>query len=130
MNPTIDRPTVICVDDDLAVLAALQRTLRSEPIQVLTTDRPERVLEWIDQYRVDLVISDHRMPEMAGTELLEHVWRRSPGTARIILTAFPAMATRSIDLVGAVDRIISKPWDGEALKRAIREILIDPVPED
>src|SRR5256884_9234882 len=66
---------------------------------LLTTESPEHALKWVGTREVSLVITDQLMPGMAGTELLEEVSKRSPSTARIILTAFPgnAMGAPGID---------------------------------
>src|SRR5436190_3959397 len=117
--------TVICVDDDPAVLSALRRSLRVEPYQVLTTDRPREALSWVRGRQVSLIISDQRMPEMQGVDLLEEVAKDSPSTARMILTAYPEDATAVPGLRRRIDGLISKPWDMTLLRRMIREILRD-----
>jgi response regulator RpfG family c-di-GMP phosphodiesterase len=118
-----ERHVVVCVDDEPAILSALRRTLRQEPYHVLTTDRPETALRWIDSREVSLVITDQRMPDIRGTELLEKVLERSPSTARVILTAYPEDAIATVGLRQKVECLIRKPWDGPMLKRLIRDLL-------
>lgn len=125
MNRLIERHVVLCVDDEPAILAALRRLLRNEPYEILTTDQPDRALKWVDTRDVSLVISDQRMPGMLGTELMERVSLRSPSTARIILTAFPASTVSSPGLRHRTDCMISKPWDSGMLRRTIRQLLVD-----
>src|SRR5262245_60525095 len=100
--------TVICVDDSPAVLSALPRSLRVEPYQVLTTDRPREALSWVRDRQVSLVISDQRMPDMEGIDLLEEVAKDSPSTARMILTAYPEDATVVPGLRRRIDGLVSK----------------------
>src|SRR5438128_5224187 len=95
MNRVVERHVVLCVDDEPAILAALRRSLRNEPYELLTTDRPARALKWLESREISLVISDQRMPGMLGTELLEEVSQLSPSTARIILTAYPGSTASS-----------------------------------
>lgn len=114
-----DRELVVFVDDEPAVLSALERSLRAEPYEVLVTGVPSEALAWVASRDVSLVVSDQRMPEIEGTSLLEEVGRRSPATARVILTAYP----QSVGLASGIDGMIAKPWDGEMLKQSIRQFL-------
>lgn len=125
MNRTIERHVVVCVDDEPAILSALRRSLRSEPYELLTTDRPENALRWVNTLDVSLVITDQRMPGMEGTDLLEEVSRRSPTTARILLTAFPGSAIGTPGLRHWTECMISKPWDNVMLRKTIRQVLGD-----
>src|SRR5688572_3614365 len=83
---------VVCIDDDPEILRALRRLFRGEPFDVLLTEQPSDVLQWICDRHVDLIIADQRMPDMNGTDLLEVVQDYSPGTACIILSGFPDTA--------------------------------------
>ncbi len=125
MNRTIERHVVICVDDEPAILSALRRSLRSEPYELLTTDRPEHALRWVNMLDISLVITDQRMPGMEGTDLLEEVSRRSPSTARIILTAYPGDTMGTRGLRSWTQCMISKPWDNRMLRKTIRQLLTD-----
>ena len=123
MNRTIERHVVVCVDDEPGILSALRRSLRAEPYELLTTDRPENALRWVNSRDVSLVITDQRMPGMEGTELLEEVMRRSPSTARILLTAYPGSAITTPGLRHWTECMISKPWDNVMLRKTIRQLL-------
>ena len=125
MNRMIERHVVVCVDDEPAILSALKRSLRAEPYELLTTDSPEHALRWVGTRDVSLVITDQRMPRMEGTELLEEVLKRSPSTARIILTAFPGDAVGTPGLRHWTECMISKPWDNLMLRKTIRQLLGD-----
>jgi DNA-binding NtrC family response regulator len=119
----MERHRVLCVDDEPAILSALQRALRLEPYELLTTPDPERALRWVSTRDVSLIITDQRMPEMEGTDLLREVSRRSPSTARIILTAYPGVVVSKPGVRGDTECMISKPWDSGMLRRTIRELL-------
>lgn len=125
MNRMIERHVVVCVDDEPAILSALKRSLRAEPYELLTTDSPESALKWVGTRDISLVITDQRMPLMAGTELLEEVSKRSPSTARIILTAYPGDAVGTPGLRHWTECMISKPWDNRMLRKTIRQLLGD-----
>jgi DNA-binding NtrC family response regulator len=117
--------TVLIVDDDPAALSALRRLLDREPYDVITTDRPVLALDWVDRKTISLAISDQRMPEMDGDVLLEGVWKKSPGTARLLLTGFPEAVDRIPPSRKALLSVMAKPWNDEYLKRTIRRLLRD-----
>ena len=116
------RHVLVLVDDEPRILSALQRELRSDGWEVLSTDHPGRALEWVGTRDVSLVLSDQRMPAMKGTDLLCEVRRRSPTTARVLLTAYADTAAEP-GLRTFTDALISKPWDPALLSRAIRDLL-------
>lgn len=115
--------TVLVVDDDRGLLAAFQRLLQREPYDVLTTDRPGLVLEWLAGKDISLVIADQRMPEMMGNRFLEEVWRRSPTTVGIILTGYPDRTPAPPEGARGPRCVISKPWNEDLLKRTILKLL-------
>ncbi|MBI2933415.1 MAG: PAS domain-containing protein [Planctomycetes bacterium] len=117
-------PVVVCVDDEVPILAALQRLLRREPYRLLVTAKPDEALQWVERHKVSVLIADQRMPEMKGTDLLKLVRERSPGTIRVMLTGYADIGAISEAVNdGAIRRLINKPWDDEELKRTIRDLL-------
>jgi DNA-binding NtrC family response regulator len=117
--------TVMIVDDDPKVLAALRRALEREPYDVVTTGRPALALEWLERRNVSLVISDQRMPEMSGDLFLEGVWKKSPRTGRLLLTAYPESLNSIPGSRKSLLRVLLKPWDEVELKSTIRSMLQD-----
>ena len=120
-----DKPSVMSVDDDPYVLRSLERLLREEPVDVLTTLHPELALRWVEEHEVRLLVTDQRMPSMAGTKLIEEVLCCSPGTACMILTAYPMDTAVLPDFLNGTYGLMAKPWDGPALRSLIRQILRD-----
>ncbi len=125
MTPMNELHLVVCVDDEPSILRALRRALRHEPYRVMTTDRPETVLEWVNSRDVSVIISDQRMPGLQGTELLEEVRRHSPDTACVILTAYPEEVYQSKGVRARTECLISKPWDAILLRRTLRQLMFD-----
>jgi DNA-binding NtrC family response regulator len=115
--------TVVALDDDVATLAALRRTLRGEPYILLTTDEPSRVLDWLESREVSLVMSDLRMPGRDGVEFLGEVWARSQLTLGVILTAYPEAVRGHSRLPRWVRRVIPKPWRDGWLRITLRHLL-------
>ncbi|MCV0438521.1 MAG: response regulator [Hydrogenophaga sp.] len=115
MNVGVTKPHVLCVDDDPNVLRALQWLLRSQ-FTVSTTTDPQEGLARLRGLPFEVVISDHRMPGMPGTEFLQQARIESPNTMRLLLTGFSDF-TDVMDSVNAseVFRFIQKPWDNQVL---------------
>lgn len=117
--------SVMCVDDEPAVLSALRRTLRREPFDVLTASDAEVALNSLGRHSVDVVIADERMPRMSGSEFLTEVHRRWPGTGLVILTGYPGQNVMIRGLEAKVDFLLYKPWDDDSLRRTIRRLVLE-----
>jgi response regulator RpfG family c-di-GMP phosphodiesterase len=114
--------TILCVDDEPYILAALRRLFRKQPYQVLCADSAAAGIAVLEQQAVDIVISDMQMPAMNGTEFLEQVRARWPDTLRLLLTGH-ADVDSTIGAInrGGIDRYITKPWDDLALQRVVQD---------
>ncbi len=118
-TPT-DRPTLLTVDDDPAVLRAVERDLRrhyGRDYRVVRADSGEAALGALDELRrrdepVALLLADQRMPRMNGVEFLEEAMTRVPEAKRVLLTAYAdtEAAIRAINTV-RLDHYLLKPWD-------------------
>lgn len=128
-NPTSPpKPVVVCVDDEPEVLAALRRTLRDEPYELLLTNQPHEAIEWLSTRRVSMIVADQRMPSMTGVDVLRAAEECSPRTARILLTAYPndPLVVRGVG--EGVLLLLGKPWDEEVLRKTIRDHLLPEPP--
>ena len=114
--------TVLFVDDEANILRALQRLLRSEPMTVLSASSPKEALEILDKTQPEVVVTDQRMPEMSGVDLLSAVRDRHPDIVRMMLTGYTEMkiAVEAINR-GEIYRLITKPWNDEELKATLRQ---------
>ena len=113
---------ILAVDDEPNVLKSLTRLLRNEAFETVTTTSPAEALALLEDQAFSAVVSDQRMPDMVGTELLEKAAAISPDTVRIILTGF-ADTEAAIDAInrGAVYRFLTKPWQDEELVATVRQ---------
>ncbi len=114
--------TVLFVDDEVNILKAIQRLLRHEPMNVLTASRPQEALEMLDRQEAQVVVSDQRMPEMSGVDLLSAVRDRHSDIVRMMLTGYTEMniAVEAINR-GEIYRLITKPWNDDELKATLRQ---------
>ncbi len=114
--------TVLFVDDEVNILKALQRLLRSEEMNVLSASRGQEALELLEKTPAQVVISDQRMPEMSGVDLLSQVRERWPDVVRMMLTGYTEIdvAVEAINR-GEIYRLITKPWNDDELRATIRQ---------
>jgi thioredoxin reductase (NADPH) len=129
-------PVILTVDDDVAVSQAITRDVRSrygEQYRVVRSTSGTEALEILDQLAgrdqpVALIVSDHRMPEMTGVELLYRSKTPAPGAKLVLLTAYADtdVAIRAINDIG-LDHYLLKPWSppGERLFPVLDELLAD-----
>ncbi len=114
---------MVCVDDEPHVLAAMRRMLADEPCEVVVTDDVDEALRTIDERDVSVLVADHRMPGMRGTELLRRVRLQSPRTARVMVTAYPDADVMSQRMGEAVQHLVTKPWDNDRLRGTIADLI-------
>lgn len=116
--------TVLLVDDERNILNSLTRVFRKDGYNILTAEGGAEGLELIRANKVSIVISDHRMPVMEGVEFLSRVKEASPETIRFMLTGYADIkAVMSAINKGEVYRYITKPWNDDELRSAVREAL-------
>jgi CheY-like chemotaxis protein len=114
--------TLLLVDDEPGVLHALERAFRREGYRVLLASGAPQALELLAANDVQVVLSDQRMPHMDGTELLARARELYPHTVRMILSGYADLASiqQAINR-GAIYKFLSKPWDDNELRAAVRE---------
>jgi DNA-binding NtrC family response regulator len=116
---------VLVVDDDATIRVALRDALTSAGFQVTLAEGATAALAQVAQSRPDVVLSDVRMPEVTGLELLHLLRERLPDVAVILMTAFDDMPT-VVEAMrhGAVDFLV-KPLDLDELQRKLDRVSED-----
>jgi two-component system sensor histidine kinase/response regulator len=105
--------TILCVDDEIDNVDALERLFRKK-YTVLKAVSGKEALKILDQNPVPiaLIITDQRMPEMTGVELLEKSIPSHPETVRILLTGYTDLESVIMAVnQGQIFRYLTKPWD-------------------
>ncbi len=122
-KPLSDRPlTILCVDDEQNILNALTRLFHGEPFQVVTASSGKEGLAILEKSNnIGLILSDHRMPEMSGTDFLQAAATVSPDSSKMILTGHADMNT----VIGAINQggiicLLTKPWKDQELLETVR----------
>lgn len=114
--------TILCVDDETSILRALQRLFHRKAYRVLVAESAEQALLIMQNDTVNVIISDMRMPEMDGAQLLQQVAQIHPDIYRIILSGYADFdSTVAAINLGKIHRFINKPWNNNELINVIEE---------
>ena len=115
---------VLFVDDEKSILVALRRLCRNTGWDIYTAESGDEGLSIIDEYAIDLVVSDMRMPKMNGAEFLEQVVEKSPSTVRILLTGYSEVtATLAAIDKGKIFCHCTKPWDNDEFREILNQAI-------
>ena len=87
-SPETKPATLLLIDDEVNILSSLKRLFRPLGYNILTAESGKDALTLLQSETVDLVISDMRMPQMSGAEVLEQIRRQWPDVVRILLTGY------------------------------------------
>lgn len=114
---------LLFVDDEEDIINALNDTFVDD-YNIFKTTNPKEALEIVKKEEIALIISDQRMPEMTGSELLAEINEVKPETIRILLTGY-ADINAAVDAInkGAIHKYVDKPWDDEALAEMVASLV-------
>jgi DNA-binding NtrC family response regulator len=113
--------SILVVDDEPEILYSLRGLLRME-FEVHTAESGREAIRILQQQPVQVVMSDQRMPEMTGVELLSQVQGEYPDAIRMVFTGYSDIKA-VIDAInqGHIFRYITKPWDPDELRAVLRQ---------
>src|SRR6266436_1201366 len=114
---------IMIVDDELVNLRTLERLFRRD-YQVLLAQSGAEALTLLEQHDVALLISDQRMPEMTGIELMKNTVALRPHMVKILLTGYTDVGAL-IEAInsGLVYRYLTKPWNNNDLRTTVSRAL-------
>jgi putative nucleotidyltransferase with HDIG domain len=123
---SLDQPGVLFVDDEVNILKSLARLFRAEPVRVFTASSAAEALALVAAERIQVVVSDQRMPGTTGVRLLAQIRECRPDVVRILLTGHTeiAIAIEAINQ-GEIFRLLTKPWNDDELRATVRQALAD-----
>jgi diguanylate cyclase (GGDEF)-like protein len=114
--------TLLLVDNEALLVAAVKRALRSEGYRIITADSAEAALDVLARTPVQVILCEHRLPGMSGPQFLAKATRLYPDTMRLILSGYTELES-VLDAVnrGEIYRFLTKPWDDVQLRQNIRD---------
>lgn len=116
--------TLVLVDDEPEILAAIKRTLMRVDVPIEAFTSPRLAQEYIAKNKPAMVISDSQMPDIKGMQLLAYTKEHSPETRRIILSAFQDFDVVSEGFnLGILEQFISKPWNNLELQMLVQNAI-------
>src|SRR6516165_3395093 len=112
---------LLIIDDEPNVCDSVHDLLRRE-FRVLKANSAEEGYQLMQQEEVHIVMSDQRMPQITGVELLAKVKSKYPQAVRMLFTGFADLES----IIGAINQghifgFLKKPWQPEALENAVRQ---------
>jgi CheY-like chemotaxis protein len=114
---------ILFVDDDEKMLNAYGRMLRKSPWKIFKATSGAKALEVIENNRIDLIVTDIKMPEMHGMELISKIRGKNRDTPIVVSSGYPGMK-EDVDLkYHGIEAFISKPIDDSKLYSELARIL-------
>jgi len=123
-----DQEKVLVVDDEENARIALRAILQQEGYQVDSVANGYEALEFLRQHKVNVVISDLKMPEMNGLSFLRELNRRYPSTRVIMVTAYGGVESYLEAIQLGAFEYIHKPVKVDELKYIMHKMLTDGRP--
>jgi YesN/AraC family two-component response regulator len=113
------KASVLIVDDEQFIRQILARIVQREGYAIGEASDGKDALEKLEQTKYDFVISDIRMPNMDGMELLAEIKTRFPDTIVILITAYAGDYTAKDVLAVGADHYITKPFKNVEIARTL-----------
>ncbi|VBB07077.1 metal-dependent hydrolase hdod [Lucifera butyrica] len=115
--------SILLVDDEKQILRSLERVFLETDYQVFTANTGSDALAILAESKIDLIISDMRMPNMDGHALLKQVKQLYPATMRIILSGYADENKIFASLLDGSSKLyLLKPWDNETLLQIVNHM--------
>jgi diguanylate cyclase (GGDEF)-like protein len=114
--------TLLLVDGDPEIRSALEKLLCLDGYRILSAASAEHAFELLAAHRVQVILCEHRLPALTGTDFLDRVKDLHPDTLRIVLSGQTDLdALMKAINQGAIHRYYTKPWDDNTLRANIRD---------
>lgn len=119
----LQKENILIVDDDIHILELLQRHLHSLNYHTYKAVSVKEAVAILRDTEIDLLITDLKMPEVDGFQLIQFVSEHYPNVPKLVVTGYPSVQDAlSAIKSGAVDYLV-KPFTKEELKQAVLKSL-------
>ena len=124
MSPTA-KYTLLIVDDEPDVCDSVHDLLRRE-FRVLKAHSGQEGYRLMQEEEVHIIMTDQRMPQVSGVELLTRVKAKNPQAVRMLFTGYADLESIIAAInQGHVYQFLKKPWQPEELVDAVRQAAIE-----
>jgi CheY-like chemotaxis protein len=115
-------PTILVVDDEPGIRTMIQFELSQQGYEILTAESGVKALEMLDGRKVDLILTDMRMPQMDGLELIARVRQILPTIPIVLMTGFVEERVRKVQ-EQKVSGTLNKPFTIDQLAEMVHKVL-------
>jgi DNA-binding NtrC family response regulator len=123
MKASVEKERLLIVDDAKDTLEVLQRNLSSQGYQIFTATSVAEAINILAATPVDLVITDLKMPEVSGMDLIRHVRENLKDTEVMMITGYPSIEGAVAAVKTGAEEYLAKPFSAEELLSAVRRAL-------
>lgn len=119
----MDNPSILVVDDELLIRDLLYDFFTGMGWNISVAASGEKALDIMKEKKIDLVLTDIKMPEMDGLTLTGRVKQSHPGVPVVVMTGYPSVDSAIEALRAKVEDYIVKPFNINQLYKLIEEKL-------
>jgi DNA-binding NtrC family response regulator len=115
-KPNDQQCNLLIVDDEADILKAIKRSFYHTRYQVYTASSAKECMQLLEEYDIQVLLSDFCMPDVNGGTLVKNVQQQYPDIVSMILTGYADFDTAvHVMNSGAAYKFLSKPWDNQQL---------------
>ncbi|WP_282030608.1 sigma-54-dependent transcriptional regulator [Winogradskyella eximia] len=119
------KENILIVDDDVNIIELLQRHLQSWNYHTFKAVSVKEAVTILRDTNIDLLITDLKMPEIDGFELIKFVSEHYPKLPKLVVTGYPSVQDSLTAIKSGVVDYLTKPFTKDELKKAISKSLIN-----
>jgi len=119
----LKKENILLVDDDLHILELLHRHLSSWDYHTYKAVSVKEAVQILRDTKIDLLITDLKMPEIDGFELIKFVSEHYPKLPKLVVTGYPSVQDSLAAIKSGVVEYLTKPFTKDELKTAINKSL-------
>ncbi len=114
---------VLAVDDNVNSLEIIKRNLEGVRHKVITCDSVQRAVEILNDNKIDLVITDLKMPKHSGLDLVQHISENFQDIGVIMVTGYPSIEGAVAAIKKGAEEFLAKPFTHEELLSTVQRVL-------
>ncbi|MDO6759249.1 sigma-54 dependent transcriptional regulator [Tamlana sp. 2_MG-2023] len=115
------KENILIVDDDVNILELLQRHLKSWNYHIFKAISVKEAVTILRDTKIDLLITDLKMPEIDGSELIKFASEHYPNVPKLVVTGFPSVQDSLVAIKSGVVDYLNKPFTKTELEAAIKK---------
>jgi len=123
MSSSPGKERILIVDDSANTLEVLQRNLTTAGYQIFTAPGVSEAIEILEQTRLDLVITDLKMPKVSGMDLVRHIRENLKDTEVMMITGYPSIEGAVEAVKTGAEEFLAKPFTDTELLSAVQRVL-------